>query len=214
MFGQYEYLGLIIDSRLSFAEHVDRLRRRLIAYNFVFRRIRYCLTINALWSIYNAFILSRIIYLNPIWSCASRRKINELIIVQNKIIKSITNPRISRLQLAFTTEELYHLKLSINFTRFFIYLKLNIIWSNNNIHGYPTRQADDFFIETFSTNRGRCNFLTEGVTIFNSLPIALKSENVISRFKRLLFDFLCVQSNLKNKPMARQSLREVSQFVD
>jgi hypothetical protein len=38
--------------------------------------------------------------------------------------------------------------------------------------------------------------LTEGVTIFHSLPTALKSENFISRFKRLLLNFLCVQSNL------------------
>jgi Reverse transcriptase (RNA-dependent DNA polymerase) len=204
MVGQYEYLGLIIDSRLSFAEHVDRLKRRLIAYTFVFRRIRHCLTINALWSIYNAFILSRIIYLNPIWSCASRRKINELRIVQNKIIKSITNRPYLTPSASLYNRRTLPLEIINQFHAIFYIFKIkhNLVKQHfnlrivNNIHGYPTRQADDFFIETFSTNRGRCNFLTEGVTIFNSLPTALKSENVISRFKRLLLDFLCVQSNL------------------
>jgi hypothetical protein len=53
-----------------------------------------------------------------------------------------------------------------------------------------------FFIENFSTNREGCNFLTKEMSTFTPLPTEVKSENIISRFKALILDFLFVQSNL------------------
>jgi hypothetical protein len=201
---KYEYLGLIIDAALSFSDHVNRLKRRLTAYSFVFRRLRHCLTINALWSVYNAFVMSRIIYLNPIWNCAPETKIKELKIVQNRLIKAITN----RPYLAPTTS-LYNrrtlpLEVINRFHSIFYIFKMknNLIKQHfdlrtvNAIHDYPTRQANDFFISTFSTNRGRYNVLTKGLTLFNSLPVEIKTENVISRFKMILLDYICTQSDL------------------
>jgi hypothetical protein len=148
-----------------------------------------------LWSVYNAFIMSRLTYLNPIWSCAPQNKNGEL-----KINRPYLTPSAS-----LYNRKTLPLEIIINqfYTIFYIFkIKHNLIKQHfdlrtvNDIHSYPTRQADDFFIETFSTNRGRCNFLTKRVTVFNSLPTEIKSENIISKFKALILNLLCVQSNL------------------
>jgi hypothetical protein len=202
MTDSYEYLGLVIDSNLSFSLHIDRLKRKLIAYSFVFRRLKHCLTLKAIWAIYNAFVLSRILYLNPIWNCAPQIKLKELKIVQNKVIKAITNrPYLTPTSSLYDRKTL-PLEIINRFqTIFYIFkIKHNLVKQNfdlatvRSIHQYPTRQANDFFIDTFSTNRGRYNVITKGLTLFNSLPIGIKLEPTISVFKNLLLDHICNQA--------------------
>jgi Reverse transcriptase (RNA-dependent DNA polymerase) len=200
----YEYLGLIIDSNLSFSEHVDRLKRRLVAYSFVFRRLKHCLTLKAIWAIYHAFVLSRVIYLNPIWNCAPETKLKELKTVQNKIIKAITNRPYLTPTSSLYDKKTLPLEIINRFqTIFYIFkIKHDLIKHHfdltavSSIHQYPTRQANDFFIDTFSTNRGRYNVITKGLTLFNSLPFEIKLEPIISRFKSSLLDHICNQANL------------------
>jgi hypothetical protein len=80
---------------------------------------------------------------------------------------------------------------------FFIFkLKHNLIYGNfdlievNRVHAYPTRQVNDFYITTSSTNRGRDNVLNKGLTRFNHLPPVLKQETTISGFKLKLLRHL------------------------
>jgi hypothetical protein len=194
----YNYLGLILDSNLGFTQHIDHLKRKLTPYIFATRRLRPCLTRDALWSIYFAFFMSRTIYLNPIWNCAPQYKINEMKRLQNKMIKAITN-----LPYLTPTSDLYDRKIwplgVINdfHTIFFIFkLRHNFVYHNfdledtQSVHQYPTRQAGDFYIPTSLTNRGRDNVVNKGLAKFNALPASVKSENSISRFKSLLLDHL------------------------
>jgi hypothetical protein len=87
----YNNLGLIVVFKLSFADHVDRLKRALVPYIFAIRRLRSCLTTKALCNIYHAFFMSRVLYLNPIWSCAPGYKIAEICRTKHKFIKAIKN---------------------------------------------------------------------------------------------------------------------------
>jgi hypothetical protein len=197
----YNYLGLIIDSNLNFTAHVDHLKRTLIPFVFAIRRLRHCLTMKAMWNIYYAFFMSRILYLNPVWSCTPGYKIDEICRTQNKFIKAI-----KRLSFLTPTASLYDINTpsiqTINKFQaiFFIFkLKNHIAFGNfdlievNRVHGYPTRQANDFYIETASTNRGRDNVLNKGLVLFNQLPQDLKQETSVSCFKaRLLRHFFPV----------------------
>jgi hypothetical protein len=75
---------------------------------------------NALWSVNNAFVMSGIIYLNPIWICAPETKIKELKIVQNRLIKAITNrpslaPTNSLYNRRTLSLEVYSLPLNISY---------------------------------------------------------------------------------------------------
>jgi hypothetical protein len=55
-----------LDRAITDEIHLDHLKRKLTPYIFATRRLRPCLTRDALWRIYFAFFLSRTIYLNPI----------------------------------------------------------------------------------------------------------------------------------------------------
>jgi hypothetical protein len=110
----YNYLGLIFDLNLGFTQHIDHLKRKLTPYIFAGRRLRPCLTRDALWSIYFAFFMSRTINLNSIWNYGTKMKR-----LQNKMIKAITN--------------LLYLRPLINdfHTIFFIFkLRLSFVYHN------------------------------------------------------------------------------------
>ena len=84
-----KYLGLIIDSKLSRHQHINKIKNKIKPIIFAVKRHNNYLHTKAKHDIYNAHFLSHISYLNPIWSNASRYKLNEIKVLQNKMIKAM-----------------------------------------------------------------------------------------------------------------------------
>lgn len=120
-----KYLGLTFDSNLSWTEHINNIKSKIIPVIFVTYRIRNYVNKNQLWQIYHAYFMSHIRYMNPLWSNAARFKINELQRIQNRMIKTIRFlPRLT------PTIELY--TTTLNIEKFSLLQTLIIVFKLKN----------------------------------------------------------------------------------
>ena len=63
-----KYLALWIDHKLNWNEHVNTIKQKLIPLNFAINRNKNKLPKEQLLLLYNAYFMSHINYLNPIWN--------------------------------------------------------------------------------------------------------------------------------------------------
>jgi exonuclease III len=186
-----KYLGLYLDTKLGFSDHVRHIRKRILPIMFALRRSRHLITYNTAMSIYYAYVFSQLSYLNPIWNVATVAMINVLEVLQNRVLKIIRCKPVR-----FPTISLYDLGVIplkvIN--QYELLLWLYKIVKNKvchhfqlvrvaETHRYPTRTNDDFVISGFRTNWGRNCILVDGLSKFNDLPDSLRHMEPISRFK-------------------------------
>lgn len=83
------FLGLTVDSKLNWHNHVEKLKRSINPIIFAIRRVRYVISEKTAWSMYYAFVHSKLTYLNPIWSSIGIGKQHELQVLQNRVVKCI-----------------------------------------------------------------------------------------------------------------------------
>ena len=103
----HTYLGLLIDEKLKWYEHINSIQKSITPYIFAIRRVKHFISKKQLLQIYYAYIHSRLVYLNPIWSGNSQLKLMELEILQKRVLKypvnhkSIIRPVIRKIFYAF-----------------------------------------------------------------------------------------------------------------
>lgn len=84
-----KYLGLQIDSKLTFKEHVYYLLNKLRKWVSVFRKISPLLTLSAKYTVYNSLFSSNLLYGIELYGTADQSTIKHLQIIQNKAIKAL-----------------------------------------------------------------------------------------------------------------------------
>ena len=153
-----KFLGLTIESNLSWNEHVRKVHVSISRNIGILYKIRDFLTKKSLFTLYNALILPHIIYCNIVWGNCSTTKINSLLLLQKRALRIVTNSN----YLAHSEPLFYNLKtLQINDihtwqTGIFMYKYTfnqlpssfqNTFTYNSTIHSYPARHATDYHLE-------------------------------------------------------------------
>lgn len=82
-------MGLVVDSRIKWEEHVNYVCKKISPYVFILRRLSKFFDKKTLFVIYSSYILSNIIYINPIWSRAPQIHLKKIEILVKKSIKII-----------------------------------------------------------------------------------------------------------------------------
>lgn len=158
---------------------------------FALRRLSYCLHTKSKLNIYNSYILSHLLYLNPIWTNTTQINLNQIRTLQNKTIKIIrglsylhpTNDLYDATVLSFDHINEYHLLLLIyKIKNGYMKHNFNIAYQRD-IHRYETRRRSHFIIPQLRTNTGQNTALYRGYRLFNQLPSELKNIHNISTFK-------------------------------
>lgn len=193
-----KYLGLIIDERFGWNEHVDKIRTEISPYVFMLYRCRYFMSERTAKMIYFAYILSRLAYLTPAWMGAPGTKINELRVLQHRALKIIYRlPLLTHSDVLFSENILsidniikYELLLLIyRVTNNLIRHSFNLTLVSD-VHSYPTRQRSHYYIEPTATAAANFNAIVCGLSLFNALPLDLKNVTNIGDFKYHLKRFL------------------------
>ena len=86
-----KYLGLMIDEKLSWKDHIDYLIVSLSKFYGIFNKIKYFVPKRHKLAIYNAYVLSKICYGIEIYGSMSETLSNRLQIVSNKLLKILFN---------------------------------------------------------------------------------------------------------------------------
>ncbi len=72
----YDYLGLVIDEKLSWTPHIEKVSKKISPIIAILKKIRYSVDLRTLEIIYNSFINSHLTYLLPIWGSASNTRLS------------------------------------------------------------------------------------------------------------------------------------------
>ncbi|KFM76444.1 putative RNA-directed DNA polymerase from transposon X-element, partial [Stegodyphus mimosarum] len=92
----YKYLGVFIDSQLTFKEHINYVTNKANAafmalYPLLGRKSK--LQLNTKRTLYLTLIRPILLYAVPTWATACKTARNKLSVLQNKILRAITNAR-------------------------------------------------------------------------------------------------------------------------
>lgn len=68
----FTFLGVVIDDKLCWDDHVDKVRREIAPYVFILYKIRPFVSEKTCWLIYYAYIASRLMYIAPAWRTATK----------------------------------------------------------------------------------------------------------------------------------------------
>ena len=86
-----KYLGILIDSQLTFAQHISSVVKKVSRVTGLMYRIRNCVTNQTMKMIYYSLIYSHLLYGLPIWGNADDVHITPLYTLQKKAIRLILN---------------------------------------------------------------------------------------------------------------------------
>ena len=206
-----KYLGILIDSELSFKYHITELKKKISRAIGVLYRLRPFVNTKLLTSVYYAIIYPFLIYGVVIWGNAGITLLNPLLILQKKFVRMATfNDRLlsSIGQLVHTPPLFHKLKLLTIFDIFYLQLGIIIYQSINglgpvnrvikftfalDIHNHETRYASEgnLYTDNVSTTRyGLKALQNEGKILWSLIPSEIRNRKTKGIFKSRLKELL------------------------
>ena len=183
-----KFLGVIIDKKLTWKEHISYLSSKISRGIGMIIKAKKRLNKDALVTLYYSFIYSNMTYCNHVWGTACITHLNKIIILQKKAIRIIcnvnrrtpTDPIFRDLKIVpFLDVNIYSI------ARFmFRYVNgslpkpfVGYFTTNANIHSYNTRQTLHFHLPNVRSDLGKKNIKYRGAKIWNRLlDLGINSE--------------------------------------
>ena len=88
---QEKYLGLILDSNLTWNPYLQHIKNKLSSLVGSLHKIVRCIPKKVRLLIYNALVKPHLLYLIEVWGNASKTSVKSIQILQNKLIKILHN---------------------------------------------------------------------------------------------------------------------------
>jgi len=184
-------LGVILDSTLSFTEHISKLTRISYFHLRRLRAIRKSVPSSTFATIVHAFVCSRIDYCNSLLIGLPKARLSALQSVLNAAARLIARlPRFSHIT-AYMVEQLHWLPLSarIQFKIIALVLKSKLGFapkylrdlirnplSSTSLRSLRSADRFDLFVPRVRTTLAQCrSFACVGPSLWNSLPPILRS---------------------------------------
>lgn len=190
---QEKYLGLLIDDKLTWRPHIERVQSKLTSLLGALRKVSHCIPKTIKPVIYNTLVKPHLEYLVEIWGSAASSNLNSLQRTQNKIIKVLFH-----YPFRTATIQLYNKTKIFNLNQIYIYntcilikkiltktIKSNLVL-NIKTNKHNLRKQNKLKLITPRTNYGRKTILFEGVQLYNNLPESIKKCKSVETFKSKL----------------------------
>lgn len=186
-----KYLGLILDSCLSWRCHITALCKRIAPKIGIINKLRFMLPRTITKKLYFSLVHSNISYLAGVWGCAYNAVLQPLQILQNRAMKfSLQLPRL------FSTVELYKYDqrrvLNVNgLYRFqiskFVHqcihdLAYHTITFGNTNHNHNTRNRNGLRRPIARRRFGQMAIIVAGPIMYESIPQSIRNILTYSRF--------------------------------
>jgi hypothetical protein len=192
-----KYLGLILDEKLSWNEHIEYIKTKIRPFISMLRRTSYLLPSTTRLSVYHSHIHCHLSYLISVWGYTGSTRLEELTRFQNKAIRLIYWQEYRQ---GLSTDDLYKkynilkLPLLMKFESMMsIYkLKSGLLRSNlifplsSDVHTYLTRNRSNMYLPNPRTNYLKRSIFFEGIVSFNALPNEIKILPNLIIFKKML----------------------------
>ena len=186
-----KFLGVILDVKLDFSEHINLVLRKLSSITGILYGIRKYLPKKVLIGFYNAFIYPHLCYNIAIWGGTSNVYLRKLIVQQKRIIRIMCNAKVG----SHTSPLFYDLNL-LKFHDIYKFHVLVFIFKSISEghfkigHNLNTRQqnlAEPIFQRLSLTQRSLSYI---GPVFWNQLPSHIREIDKLPLFKRTLKSYL------------------------
>ena len=182
-----KYLGVMLDEKLSWKNHIDHVYSKLLKFTSLFYKLRNNLTIECRKSLYFAMVHQQLIYAIEIYGSANKTVLHPLQTLQNKLLRILefedSRSPTNKLFRAFNTfklQDLYEqsiLKLAhklIHQPSIMPQIYHNYITYNQQVHNYNTRHKNDIHVFQVRTDYGLKTFKSKCHQLWNVLPEQVK----------------------------------------
>ena len=189
-------MGVIIDEKLNWSEHVTNLKIKLARGSRIIRKCRICFSIDTLLTLYYSFIYPYFTYCLEVWRGTNERNLNSIFILQKRIIRIIkslpfrthTSPYFERLNI-LNIFQLCKYKVILFM---FKYVKglLPLIFENNFVtnddcHSYPTRIGNHLRPLRCRKSAGQKSMKYNGAILWSSITDLIDHSCSFSSFKKI-----------------------------
>ena len=198
---QANFLGITIDRKLDWKEHISAVSKKIARLNGVINRLKPFLPKNILLTLYNALILPHLSYSLLLWGNTHATFLNNLHKIQKRAVRNICNvpyrassaPLFTNLKI-LTIRGLFNYQLGI-----FVYKSQchllpssfeNFYTHNSCFHNYNTRSKNCLSQPLTRTYLAHSQLRSTGVNFWNSLSQDIRSSPSIHIFKKKLKKFL------------------------
>lgn len=183
-----KYLGVFLDSRLKFIDHIDFTSRKLSKTAGILNRLKNIVPVSILKNLYYALAFPYLKYCNLIWGGTCPSHLQPLFLIQKKIIRII-----NKKSYLHPTSELFYnsciLKLE-DIHKFelavFMYKNHGLPIFHRNRHNYFTRNFESpspLFQRLSLTQQ---SIFYRGPIVWNDLPVVVRSSPSLPSFKQNL----------------------------
>ena len=196
-----KFLGIYIDSDLSWKVHTNYLCKLLSRNTGILNKLKHEFPSKILLSLYSTLILPYLNYGVLAWGNGTKTQLDRILLIQKRAIRNINNTGF----LSHTSQLFFNNKLLripdiylYNLGIFMYQLSINelptvissLFTINNAIHPYPTRQSNFFHLPRIRTNFAKKTFTFSGPKYWNDLPLEITESTSLFLFKRKLKLFL------------------------
>ena len=122
---ELKYLGVKLDSKLSWSAHVDYLSKNISKRTGIIKRVKHFLPRKTVVMLSNALVIPHFDYSSTVWSNTSAESLNRLQVLHNNLARIILSADI-RTPINEMMEELKWIKLEKRWHEQFYYLSLNV----------------------------------------------------------------------------------------
>ena len=190
-----KFLGILIDSHLTWKEHVNNICFKISRVIGVLNRLKSILPLQILVNLYNTMILPYLTYCNIIWGNCASYLLQRLFLLQKRAIRVITKS----FYLAHTDQLFYKLKIlkihdlyRLQVASFMFSYSKNILPEhfneffvlNSSVNNYSTRNSNKLYIPFYRYNFSRTLVRYQGPITWNNLSNELKCCHTLQCFKR------------------------------
>ena len=212
-----KYLGVILDSHLSWKFHTEFIASKISTSIGIIARLRHIVPKRTLLNIYQSLILPYISYSLVAWGQAARTHTNKILVLQKRALRLIHfapyNCHTIPLFVSSNILPIHYLYLkSVSILMYDVHKELapqNILsffTRSSELHPYQTRHsvAGNFYIGSARLNHKLKSFALFGAQIWNNIPIAIRDSSKSSfkkKINELLFNILVKEDSYIVSPI-------------
>ena len=190
-----KYLGIILDDKLNWNDHIKLLNSKLIRYASSFKIIKNFVPERCKKQLYYAYINSILSYGIEVYGHTTQNNINKLQTTHNRILKTLFNKnwytksnKLHKELKLLKVKDLFELAIMQMVHRHRLH-KLPNIFDNyftnrNQIHNINTRNAHKYNIPVFKSCHGKNTLRYKGANFYNKVPDEICNQNSLKVFKR------------------------------
>ena len=200
-----KYLGVLVDSTLSWKPHVTELSKKLAKSVGIFFKIRHYVTLETLKLLYYSLFYCFISYCTSVWGLTHPSVLDPLSKLQKKVIRAIlfkdqlthSTPLFSKLQI-LKLNDIYSLQLLCLVFESekgptFHHVR-DYFTPISSVHGHFTRQASQgniFTIQVNATHYGLRSFRYAAALLRNNLPLYVRELSTQNSLINELEKIIC-----------------------